>query len=302
MNSWRDGTKKCYNTHLQKWFSFCVKNGLHPYKPPCTKAIKFLTSLYTQGYSYTQINTARSTLSAVIEVPHETIPWGKLPIVTRFMKGIFQLKPTFPKYNIIWDVSILFKFFRSLGKPHTLDLPILSKKLAILLGLLSGGQRCQTIHAINVLDIKIVEDIIFIPIMSTIKQSRPGHHIEPLKFKCYTQEPKLCVVTHLTVYLQKTKPLRKTKKLFLSLQKPHSAVSKDTISRWCKDILKLSGIDTSIYSSHSSRSAATSMARKKGMSLASIVKYAGWSNESTFARFYSKDIVPNEVFQQKLMP
>lgn len=61
----------------------------------------------------------------------------------------------------------------------------------------------------------------------------------------YPHEPKLCVINHLTYYLQKTKHLRsETTKLFISFIKPHKAVSKDTISRWCKTTLQNSGINT----------------------------------------------------------
>ena len=146
-----------------------------------------------------------------------------------------------------------------------------------------------------------MENILVIPILSKIKQSRAGKHMEPLKFKCFIQEPKLCVVTHMSAYLQKTKELRCSEKLFLSVQKPHSEVGKDTIARWCKTIMAQSGIDTNKYSSHSSRAAATCKAKQRGASMPCIMKYAGWSGEQTFARFYDKDIVNNEVFQETLM-
>lgn len=202
---------------------------------------------------------------------------------------------------MIWDVSQVFKYFRSLDNPENLNLKKLSQKLALLLVLLSGGQRCQTIDNINVLDIKIVEDVMVIPILEKIKQSKPGNHMPPLKFKCYVKEPKLCVVTHMTQYLKTTMGVRgNTEKLFLSFQKPHGPVGKDTIARWCKTLLRESGIDVNIYSSHSSRSAATSKAKSKGWSTKDIAKYAGWKGEATFAKFYRKKILQNETFQDKL--
>ena len=169
------------------------------------------------------------------------------------MKGIFELKPTFPKYHMVWNVNTVFNLFRSLESPACLTLKNLTQKLALLLVLLSGGQRCQTIHQINVVDIKIVGRLMVIPVMSKLKQSRAGKHMEPLKFECFLKDSKLCVVTHMTEYLKQTSEFRgMSKKLFLGLQKPHSEVSKDTIARWCKNVLAQCDIDISVYASHSS--------------------------------------------------
>ena len=78
--------------------------------------------------------------------------------------------------------------------------------------------------------------------MSLIKQTKPVKHMAPLCFQIYNKEPKLRVVSHPTEYLKRTKSYRDTDKLFLTCIKPYRAASKDTISRWCKSIIKESGI------------------------------------------------------------
>jgi len=104
-----------------------------------------------------------------------------------------------------------------------------------------------------VTDMHVMPDKIIFPITSKIKQSRPSQHTSPLQFKFYPQQPKLCVVKHLIRYVELTENLRfETTKLFVSYIKPHKAVSKDTISRWCKVTLKNSGINTKLFSAHSS--------------------------------------------------
>ena len=170
-------------------------------------------------------------------------------------------------------------------------------------GLTIGGQRCQTIHGIATGDIKVLDDCLYIPIMGKIKQTKPSKHMAPLKFMPYLKEPKLCVVTHLTQYLEKTTPLRQCSSLFISYIKPYKAVSRDTIRRWCREVLHNSGIDINTYSSHSSRSAASSKAREKGVSLRDIAKYAGWASESTFSKHYNKEVISNKdsLFQTHLM-
>ena len=145
------------------------------------------------------------------------------------MKGVFEARPVFLKYYTTWDVSKLFNDFQGLPPVTELDLKTLSKKLCILLILLSGGQRCQMVHVINVSDLKVIDNTLVIPIMGKIKQTRPSHHMAPLKFKGYPNDPKLCVVNHMGVYLEKTKQLRQCASLFISYIKPHSAVGKETL-------------------------------------------------------------------------
>ena len=76
--------------------------------------------------------------------------------------------------------------------------------------------------------------------------------------------------------------------LLLSFQKPFEPVSKDTISRWIKNVLKDMGIDTTKFGAHSTIAASTSAAAKAGTLLEVILESAGWSNYGTFAKFYQK--------------
>ena len=79
--------------------------------------------------------------------------------------------------------------------------------------------------------------------------------------------------------------------LFVSFCKPYRKVSKDTIARWVKTVMKASGIDTSLFKPHSCRSASVSKANKMRLSLDTILRTAGWSCDSTFRKFYDKPIV-----------
>ena len=169
------------------------------------------------------------------------------------MKGIFEHRPTFPKYHMIWDVKKAFNYFRNLPVISDLSLKELSLKLAMLLCFVPDRQRMQTIHLIDLKDIKYVGNQVLIPIMQKIKQSKPGDHIYPLSFKTYPKDTKLCVVAHLRRYIELTQDLRSSDKLVISYAKPHQAISKDTISRWCKTVMELSGIDIQKYSTHFTR-------------------------------------------------
>lgn len=73
----------------------------------------------------------------------------------RFIKGVFELKPTLPKQSHTWDVNTVLNFLETF---HSLDKLILKElyKSVMLLAILSG-QRCQTIHKLS-LDSMCMDD------------------------------------------------------------------------------------------------------------------------------------------------
>lgn len=90
--------------------------------------------------------------------------------------------------------------------------------------------------------------------------------------------------------------------MFISFKKPFKKVSANTISRWIKKTLELSGIDITVFSAHSTRHATTSAAYKKGVNIDVIRRTAGWTGESTtFARFYNRPIINNNIFAETVL-
>ena len=132
---------------------------------------------------------------------------------------------------------------------------------------------------------------------SKLKQTKPGHHLEPMELLAFPSDRKLCVVGHLCMYLLKSKVIRGVNsQLLLSFVKPNVPVSKDTIARWIKTVLQHAGIDISKYTAHSSLAASTSHAKSKGLTLQEIMKCAGWSSDTIFARFYKKPVQTSQHF------
>jgi hypothetical protein len=62
----------------------------------------------------------------------------------------------------------------------------------------------------------------------------------------------------------------------------------------------MAGIDTTIFTAHSTRTASTSCAKVKGLPSHVIMAAADWHSESTFSKFYDKCIV-KENFGGKLL-
>ena len=83
----------------------------------------------------------------------------------------------------------------------------------------------------------------------------------------------------------------------------HKQVVPSTISGRLRNVLKSSGINVSLFTAHSTRSATTSKASASGWSVIEILERGTWSNMSTWQRFYKKDIISIRVenFQDSVM-
>ena len=287
LNSWREGTKSQYQSAAKKWFEFCVANNCDMISPPLPSALSYLTALHESGLSYSSVNTARSVLSSILSWEGCQTPFGQLPMVKRFMKGIFESRPPLPRYSSTLNVKNVFNYLRSQDDVSSLTLKDLSHRVAFLLALLKG-QRCQTISKLSLDNMTIDANKITFVITEKLKHTRPGVHQQPLIYLAYAPDKKLCIVTHLLEYLKRTSALRgESKQLLISFIKPHKPISTETTSHWIKNFMALAGINTSQYKTHSTRAASTSHLASKHFDLKSIMQAAGWSNEETFQRFYN---------------
>ena len=173
--SYSEGTVKQYRSYLSRWEKFCESNNLHIFHPGLEDAIEFLTEVFNSGVGYSAVNTARSALSSIIILP-DGLTFGEHPLVHQFLKGVFELKPSLPKYKEIWDVAIVLNHLKT-SSTH-MDL---TTKLSTLLCLLSG-QRCQTVHKLDIDFIQEFDGNYLITVREKLKQTRPGKHLELLEF------------------------------------------------------------------------------------------------------------------------
>lgn len=290
MSSWRNSTCKQYSSYLNRWESYAFQRNINTWNPNISDVLEFFTFLLDQGCGYSAINTARSALSSVIYV--NNLPVGKHSLVKRFLRGVFNIKPSLPRYTETWDVNLVLNFLKSMDSYDVISLKHLTYKLVTLIALCTG-QRCQTLSSLELSNMTVVNGSVYFNIRNLLKQSRPGFHIKPVELKSYIHDEDLCVVRSLEVYIHRTAHLRgDTDNLFLTLTKPYHKASTDSIARWIKSVLSLSGIDISKFTAHSTRSASTSAAFELGMPLQDILNTAGWSCESTFAKFYNKTKQP----------
>ena len=263
------------------------------YSPSVADVLHFLTEQYNLGIGYSAISTVRSALSTFICL--EGFPAGSHPLVRRFLKGVFNLRPAMPKYETTWDTSVVLRYLKKLSPVRRLDFKMLTLKLVMLFALLSG-QRSQTLHLLELRDMMLSKSCVKFKVAGLLKHSRPGKHLDLLVIQAFAPDRRLCPITVLLEYLRRTKDIRKHKKLFLGIIKPHASVSSATIGRWIKLVLNYSGIDPRIFSAHSTRGAATSKAALANVPVNTIMKTAGWTRQDTFATYYNKPCVELGTF------
>ena len=300
MASWRESTQKQYAGHLQKWQRFCYRRKIDMFSPTVAEVLEFLTELYQSNCSYSTLNSARSALSTVVILPGN-ISVGSHPLVARFLRGAFQTRPALPRYTSIWDVKVVLSFLKTLSPASNLTLRDLTLKLKMLIMLVSG-QRIQTIQLLSLDNMKVRTSTVEFMMPCKVKQTKPGRHISNVIFKAYAPDRRLCVYNYLKTYLEVTQPLRNQTQLLISFTRPHKAVSRDTISRWLKEVLSKSGIDTKLFTAYSTRAASLSAAKAKDTPMDIILSAGGWSNASTFAKYYNKAIdKPNTDFATNVL-
>ena len=197
------------------------------------------------------------------------------------MKGVFKTRKPKPKYEDIWDASKVLNYLSTLHPVKELSLKDLTLKVLMLL-LLFTGQRGQSIHLMTLSAMKRTESLCQFQILNHTKTSKPGHSSTSITISEFEQDRRICPLTALQEYLDRTQGLRNGEQcLFISYVKPHRAVSRDTISRWAKSVLESSGIDSHKFS-----------AQQKDVPLDVILAHVGWRSAETFRKFYDKPVTP----------
>lgn len=281
-----EGTLKQYTKGLKLWWDFCHKKQFSVFKASTTEILQFFAEILPKTGSYSTLNGYRAAISLILE--NEI---GKDQKISRFFKGVSNLKPQKAKYATTWDPALVLKHLENFFPNESISLENLTKKLATLLAL-TTAQRVQTLSKIDLNNITRSENLIQIFITDRIKTSGLNKAQPVLNIPVFKEQEKLCVASTLSSYIKRTKALRgKITKLFITHKKPHHIATSQTISRWIKQTLTESGINTNHFSSHSTRHSATSTAARKGINIEVIRKAAGWSeNSTTFARFYNRPV------------
>lgn len=224
------------------------------------------------------------------------IPVGQHPYIIRLLKGVFNSRPPVVKLVPEWDLP---KVLALLCKPPFEPLRLAPLKYltwkAVFLTAITTYRRAGDLQALalgtgNALIQR--KGLTFVR-KGLSKTDRPNHINPKIFVPAFEKDKKLDPARVLRFYLKQTKSFRKDENsgLFLSVNEPHNVVTSQTISKWLVKVIKLAYLDTDLrVKGHSIRAIGPSWALYNGASLKSILEAADWSKESTFIRFYLRDI------------
>ena len=106
-----------------------------------------------------------------------------------------------------------------------------------------------------------------IPSLTKTRKSGPP---KEAFYPAFAEDRRLCPVITLKAYEHRTREFRAAAEqepqlLFLSVRRPRAPVKLATIGHWMQKIMSQAGIDTKIFSAHSTRGASTSKAKRVGI-------------------------------------
>lgn len=219
---------------------------------------------------------------------------GKHPLTRKLLKAVFSKRPPEPKHDYFWDADLVIDKLKELGHNEDLSLKQLSRKV-VLLTALATFMRTSELASIDHSSVKTANGRLVFNILKPRKTQVRG----PLaKFACnrFESDPLICPVECILSYINRTVELRPVgeRQLFIGLKAPYWPVGSSTIARWIKETLNSSGVDTSVFSAHSTRGSAASKAYQKGVPCDQILAAAGWKRESTFRTYYYKRIADGD--------
>ena len=143
--SWSQSTKKRYQGPWRAWSNSCFSRGLCPFLAPVTDVLTFLTETVTNKSLEDRTLAVYKFAISQGHLPVGQTKLGDLPVVSRFMKGIFRLKPPTPRLSSTWDVKRFLEFLATLEPLVGLTLKIVSLKLAAFLALTSSARAHELI-------------------------------------------------------------------------------------------------------------------------------------------------------------
>ena len=290
LSSWRKKTASQYESAWKAWSGWCSEWEINPFSTTLDNIFEFLADLFHKGFKFRTLGVYRSAISS----NHETVDGfviGKHPMMAKFMKGVFSLRPPEPKYFVTWDVRQVLDFLKTWSPAESLSLKQLTLKLVMLAALITAA-RSSSVNKMNLCFRYFKPHGVLFKVPGLTKCAGPKRPLQNLFLASFPPDRRLCFVNYLKQYEKVTKNLRqKTENtqnlLFISYVKPHKPVTSATIARWVKTVLSLAGID-GVFTAHSTRGASASAAARAGVALSDIMEAADWSRESTFKKFYHR--------------
>uniref|UniRef100_A0A6I8R7N7 Tyr recombinase domain-containing protein n=1 Tax=Xenopus tropicalis TaxID=8364 RepID=A0A6I8R7N7_XENTR len=273
----RPGTSNTYHRIWQRFVSWAREKNLDPLQPSTPMILEFLQAGLDYGLSLSSLKVQISALSAVLGER-----WAEDPLIEQFFKAVLRVKPPVKKSSPPWDLPLVLQALSAAPFEPIDQIPLwwLSLKTVFLVAVTSA-RRVGELQALSVdqpYTIFHEEKVVLRTVPSFLPKVLSRFHVnEPIILPTLPVEngqSSLDVRRCLQVYIDRTKSLRKSQRLFVvpAGSRKGEAAAKSTLSSWIvKTILqayKEQGRSSPrAVRAHSTRSIAASWAVEAGVSL-----------------------------------
>ncbi|XP_053593379.1 uncharacterized protein LOC103579263 [Microplitis demolitor] len=174
LSSLTESTVKQYERPLIRWLVFAQENNIDAFEAASTEVISFLASWFNEGAKYGTLNSSRAAISLISKNS-----LSNDPLISRFIRGTYKIRPAHPKYSETWDTDIVLTYIKTMTNLDKLKLKELSEITATLL-ILMTVHRLQTLALIKTGNIIESTVGLKIKISDLIKTSRPGASVQTI--------------------------------------------------------------------------------------------------------------------------
>ncbi|KAM9985602.1 hypothetical protein ACTFIZ_000237 [Dictyostelium cf. discoideum] len=292
MKSWEQSTIKVYNSSYTRFLNSCTLNSLDPSNITLVVFMDYLTHLFKikPPLAFSTINNHRSMLNQLLLLRNQPDIVND-PFISRIMTGIHKLRPSSAKYKEIWDANKVFKYLSTIKVLPKFTYTALLNKTLVLCKMF-GLARSSDLVKWSFKGLNITTDSIRGPVINAKEQRKDGV-LSMLELTClddtYSQ---VCPVRHLTTYLKSTNERRKKHQSdSVFINNDGTPLQVNQINEVVLSTLSKSGIDTTKFKSHSTRSAMASLLLSNNVPFHVVKKMGRWKSNDTVDTFYDKRII-----------
>ncbi|XP_078239075.1 12S rRNA N(4)-cytidine methyltransferase METTL15 isoform X1 [Pogona vitticeps] len=307
----KPSTTLLYENKWKSFLKYTHDNSLPAVPVSLKTVLTYLLHLFEFGLSQ---STMRVYLSAIMAHQPDDSPSSKLfshPTVKKFLKGLNNMCPLQQRITPQWSLQLVLNtLIRHPFEPMAcIEFKFLILKTAFLVAITSA-KRASELAALQA-DPPFIQfhsdkvtlyfDVSFLP-----KVVSDFHLNQPIILLCFFKSPSsplehmlhtLDVRHALAFYVERTKSIRKSSKLFLCFHGPNKGhpASSQSIARWIVQSISLAyslseKTPPQHLTAHSARALSTSTAFHCGTEVPDICHAATWSTPATFVKHYWLDV------------
>ena len=319
----RQSSRAVYSARWSLFRTWCEENQVDVSSPSIPRIADFLLYLFeSKNLKPATITGYRTAIADGLGSDGQAVSSSRE--LNRLLASFYRDRPRVDRGIPSWDLSlVLLALTKSPFEPlRQADLKYLTFKTVFLMALASGKRRGE-MHAWTHSSVFFNSDSSKVTVAPSpvflaknqLASDGPGS-IKPVVIPALAptldtdlrEDRSLCPVRALRVYLDRTKDSRQGKNLlFVSIRKNFSKdISKNTISQWIKNTIKLcytsadsETLQVTRVKAHDVRALSASLAFKGGIPLEEILTSCYWKSHGTFMNFYLKDVCwsNDEIFK-----